>query len=106
MAGGKPVISTSIKDVVDTYGKNELVHIADTAGEFIDCFEKELAKGDKTEWLSRVDLFLLNNSWDNTCADMMDLMRQKLLSKNVFVRRSKSLIQPLIDNLSKNIAVL
>ncbi len=106
LAGGKPVISTSIKDVVDTYGKNELVHIADTAGEFIDCLEKELAKEDKTKWLSNVDLFLLNNSWDNTCAEMMDLMRQKLLSKNAFVRRSKSLIQPLIDNLSKNIAVL
>lgn len=106
LAGGKPVISTSIKDVVDTYGINKLAHIADTAPDFIACAEKELASKDKTLWLSQVDAFLLDNSWDNTCADMLNLIHRKLATKNVFARKSKSLIQPLFENLSKNIAVL
>jgi len=40
LAGGKPVISTSITDVVTPYGKQGLVHIADTANEFIEAAEK------------------------------------------------------------------
>lgn len=40
LAGGKPVISTSIKDVVTPYENNGLVHIADSADEFITEAEK------------------------------------------------------------------
>ena len=35
LAAGKPVVSTSIRDVVRPYGQEGLVHIADTAEEFV-----------------------------------------------------------------------
>ena len=81
LAGGKPVISTNIKDVAETYGKNELVYIAETAQEFIECAEKELAIKDKTQWLEKVDSFLRDNSWDRTWAGMMVLISHKLRAK-------------------------
>jgi glycosyltransferase involved in cell wall biosynthesis len=81
LAGGKPVISTNIKDVAETYGKNELVYIAETAQEFIECAEKELAIKDKTQWLEKVDSFLRDNSWDRTWAGMMVLISHKLREK-------------------------
>lgn len=70
LAAGKPVISTSIVDVVNPYGVNNLVHIADTADEFIAAAEKELNQVDKTEWLQKTDTFLADNSWDNTWSKM------------------------------------
>ena len=71
LAGGKPVISTSIIDVVTPYGINDLVHIADSADEFIAAAEIELNRKDRDQWLQKVDLFLADNSWDNTWGQMM-----------------------------------
>ncbi len=81
LAGGKPVISTSIRDVVKPYGENELVFIADTAEEFVDAGEEILATEDKTEWLSRVDKFLENNSWDITWSKMNSLIKSTIERK-------------------------
>ncbi|WP_428657751.1 glycosyltransferase family 1 protein [Runella sp.] len=81
LAGGKPVVSTAIKDVVDTYGKNDLVHIAETPEDFIECVEKELATTDKKIWLQRVDTFLQHDSWDATWASMAALVRHRLKTK-------------------------
>lgn len=105
LAGGKPVISTNIKDVMDTYGKNELVYIVENAQEFIESAEKELAKKDKTVWLQKVDAFLMDNSWDITWASMMVLMRHKLNTKGAFQRKSKILPQTVFENFSRNIAI-
>src|SRR6266436_2531443 len=44
LAAGKPVVSTSIRDVVRPYGREGLVSIADTPKEFIEAVEKILAK--------------------------------------------------------------
>ena len=66
LAGGKPVISTQIQDVVHPYGMEGLVHIIKNADEFIQEAEKELATTDKTKWLAKSDLFLKDNSWDTT----------------------------------------
>lgn len=71
LAGGKPVISTPIKDVVRPYGDNNLVHIAANAEEFISCGEKELKKKSRKTWLSKVDNFLAGNSWDRTWSQMV-----------------------------------
>jgi len=57
LAAGKPVISTSIKDVVTPYGINGLVHIADCADDFIKAAEMELNKSDRKKWLDEVDAF-------------------------------------------------
>ena len=43
LAAGKPVISTSIRDVVRPYGELNLVEIADTPDEFIHAAEKILS---------------------------------------------------------------
>ncbi|MEJ7674382.1 MAG: glycosyltransferase [Chitinophagaceae bacterium] len=53
LAGGKPVISTSIIDVVTPYGTNNLVHIADTADDFITAAEFELNRKDRGVWLEK-----------------------------------------------------
>lgn len=71
LAGGKPVISTPIRDVVRPYGDNKLVHIAATAEEFINCGEKELRKKSRKTWLNKVDNFLAGNSWDRTWSQMV-----------------------------------
>ncbi len=81
LAAGKPVISTPIKDIVDTYAKNGLVHIAETPEEFIECAEKELSMINKQNWLKQVDDFLEHNSWDTTWASMAALIRHRWTAK-------------------------
>lgn len=70
LAAGLPVISTPIKDVVKPYGEEELVYIAHDAGSFIRSGEEELKKTSRKEWLTKVDNFLANESWDNTFEKM------------------------------------
>src|SRR5688572_4221253 len=77
LAAGKPVISTSIRDVVRPYGELELVRIADTGTDFIQEAEELLAKSQaKTDWLARVDSFLADMSWDKTWRQMSLLLNQ------------------------------
>lgn len=78
LAAGKPVVSSRIHDVEVPYGTLGLVHIADTADEFIECITIELQKTDRTEWLQQVDDFLTDMSWDHT----WEAMRVQI--KNVF----------------------
>ena len=81
LAAGKPVISTSIKDVVRPYGEMKLVEITDTADEFIAAAEKILSSSDRSEWLKRVDAFLENISWDKTWSQMSDLIDEVIERK-------------------------
>jgi len=84
LAAGKPVISTSIRDVVRPYGDLNLVEIADTADEFITAAENILSRctgSARSEWLSKVDAFLENISWDKTWAQMSDLIDQVIERK-------------------------
>ncbi len=74
LAAGKPVISTSIKDVIDPYANNGLVMIADEPGEFIAAAEAILENGMGANWERDVDLFLSGNSWDRTWTTMLQLM--------------------------------
>jgi glycosyltransferase involved in cell wall biosynthesis len=73
LAAGKPVISTSITDVVFPYGAKKLVYIADNADEFIAAADTEMAKNpvQKNKWLLEVDIFLQNISWDLTALQMI-----------------------------------
>jgi UDP-galactopyranose mutase len=81
LAGGKPVISTSITDVVTPYGTNNLVHIADTADDFIKAAELELNRKDYKEWLEKTDRFLSKNSWDKTWSRMMEHITETIKNK-------------------------
>jgi UDP-galactopyranose mutase len=88
LAAGKPVISTSITDVVTPYGANKLVHIADTAKQFIKAAESELKRKekDKALWLQKVDAFLSQNSWDKTWSRMNQLILSTMESKKSRVK--------------------
>jgi len=81
LAAGKPVISTSIRDVVRPYGELKLVEITDTPDEFIHAAEKILASPAQHEWLTRVDSFLKETSWDKTWAQMSDLITKVIERK-------------------------
>lgn len=75
LAAGKPVISTSIRDVVRPYGDENLVLIADTAQEFIQAAERCLSgEAADSSWLARVDACLERTSWDRTWDDMRALI--------------------------------
>ncbi|MDQ6845136.1 MAG: glycosyltransferase [Bacteroidota bacterium] len=81
LAAGVPVISSSIVDVVNPYGVNNLVHIANTPDDFIKAGERELACLDKKNWIANVDLFLKESSWDQTWRQMMAHLNSTLQTK-------------------------
>ncbi|GGH18082.1 glycosyl transferase [Mucilaginibacter phyllosphaerae] len=83
LAAGVPVISTAIRDVVNPYGKNKLVKIAATAKEFITEAEKPMQALEKENWLVHVDEFLSQNSWDNTCSRMLNLMSKTIAGRSL-----------------------
>jgi glycosyltransferase involved in cell wall biosynthesis len=74
LAAGKPVVSTSIRDVVRPYGETGLVKIADEPREFAAAADELMKEGVSEEWLARVDAFLAQNTWDRTWARMEDLI--------------------------------
>jgi glycosyltransferase involved in cell wall biosynthesis len=65
LAAGKPVVSTSIADVVRPYGEGNLARIADTPEEFIEAIRNALGEH-VPSLLARADAFLAGNSWDTT----------------------------------------
>lgn len=71
LAGGKPVVSTPVQDVVDPYGNQGLVYIGDTQEEFIKGIEWALEIRTDNKWLKAVDSFLEGISWDKTFERMM-----------------------------------
>jgi UDP-galactopyranose mutase len=78
LAAGKPVVSTSIRDVVRPYGENGLVQIADTEHEFVSACEKAL-NGLAPDWSEHVDSFLAGTSWDSTWSRMSSLIDDLVL---------------------------
>lgn len=89
LAGGKPVISTAITDVINPYHKLGLVHIVENAEELIQTATSELSLTDKSEWLANVDEYLSAISWDATWGRMDELMQieieknQNLTTENI-----------------------
>lgn len=73
LAAGKPVVSTSIRDVVRTYGQGGYVYIADTAEDTIRAVKRSLLD-DPLQRLARVDRLLEDQSWDKTWGRMRDLI--------------------------------
>ena len=89
LSAGRPVISTSIADVVNPYGLNQLVFIADTPEEFIKCIQTELSRKDKSKWLEKVDVFLADNSWDNTWKKMLHHIIATYNEKHITNQKTK-----------------
>jgi UDP-galactopyranose mutase len=100
LAAGKPVISTSIRDVVQPYGELDLVRIADTATDFVQAAEELLAKSqEQSDWLARVDEFLADMSWDRTWSQMWNL-----IDKAIAKRRAGESTVPQVTPLKKTAA--
>jgi UDP-galactopyranose mutase len=73
LAAGKPIVSTSIHDVVYPYGQQGLVTIADTPGEFIAAINR-IIKQQVLVPQQKVDEILAQASWDATWKQMSDLI--------------------------------
>jgi UDP-galactopyranose mutase len=79
LAGGKPVVSTPIADVVSPYGEQGLVAIARDADEFVAGTQKLLAGERPT--LEAVDAFLARGSWDRTWDAMATLIEDTVAKR-------------------------
>jgi UDP-galactopyranose mutase len=73
LAAGRPVVSTSIVDVVTPYGDLELVAIADTPSDFAGAIDAAL-QPPAAGWQRDVDRFLSGSSWDRTWQQMQRLL--------------------------------
>jgi UDP-galactopyranose mutase len=80
LAGGKPVVSTPIKDVVRHYGQLDGVQIAATPDEFVAACERalELSRNPESGWLAEADLLLSATSWNTTQARMNGIIAELL----------------------------
>ena len=78
LAGGKPVVSTPVRDVVRHYGHLEGVSIASTPEEFVAACERMLKLERGGEWLAEADLLLSATSWSTTQARMSGLISEIL----------------------------
>lgn len=84
MAGGKPIVSTAIRDVVDLYG--EVVEVARTAEEFVEAIEmlwnesreEQAARSEKARAL------LTQHGWDTIAGRMMELIHEVRNNRSTF----------------------
>ena len=81
LAGGRPVVSTPITDVIRHYGDLEGVRVAATAEAFVAECEAALALGHSGAWLDEADKVLAEMSWEQTFARMSALIDGALEGK-------------------------
>lgn len=86
LAAGKPVVSTSIRDVVRPYGESGLVGIADTPDTFVAAVLAAQANRDEG-WLAQVDAHLAGCSWDDTWRRMHGLVARAVGARAARSRR-------------------
>jgi glycosyltransferase involved in cell wall biosynthesis len=72
LAGGRPVVSTPIADVISGYGDSGAVAIADTPAAFIAAVEQALSAEARDRVIAQADAALDGMSWDKTCAAMKE----------------------------------
>ena len=81
LAGGRPVVTTPITDVIRHYGELEAVKVAATPQEFIaqcsGALEMSKAGG---SWLTAADELLRDTGWDQTTDRMWALVESRLLA--------------------------
>ena len=77
LAAGRPVVSTSIRDVVQPYGDLGLARIADEPDAFVAAIGAALAE-DGARRLAAADLFLSRTSWGRTWSEMSQRIAEAL----------------------------
>jgi len=83
LAAGKPVVSTSVHDVVHPYADKKVVSIADTPNEFISAIDQYLNTERSKSWQKDVDALLQTMSWDDIWKRMNDLMNKTINTKSI-----------------------
>ena len=73
LAAGRPVVSTSIRDVVSPYGERGLVYIADTVPDMVRACNAALREPAEFR-RTRADAFLAGTSWDKTWSRTASLL--------------------------------
>jgi glycosyltransferase involved in cell wall biosynthesis len=82
LAAGLPVTSTAVRDVVDPYGKNGVVRIADQTT-MVAALTESLGARDPG-WQERVDRMLSETSWTRTWATMhRHIVRRQLIHSRI-----------------------
>lgn len=90
LAAGRPVVSTSIRDVVRPYGEMNLVRIADTAEEFVAAIEAALSE-DASARLREADEFLSQTSWDRTWGRMAELIEDVVGARRSMLTKARTM---------------
>jgi UDP-galactopyranose mutase len=85
LAGGKPVVSTPIADVVSDYGRLDAVAIAGTPDAFVQACEQALKLPPQGPWLRAADAVLAATSWDKTQAQMEALIDKAMTARKAAV---------------------
>jgi glycosyltransferase involved in cell wall biosynthesis len=80
LSAGRPVVSTSIRDVVRPYGQLNLVRIADTVEDFVAACLEAMSE-DAGKRMREVDAFLAETSWDRTWGRMSELIEDVVTDK-------------------------
>ena len=93
LAAGRRVVSTSVRDVVRTFGESRFVEIADGAEDFVNAVVRCLAPDDPQRQ-ARVDRYLGMQSWDRTWARM-----QALMSRATSAGAARGLVRPQYEGL-------
>ncbi len=92
LAGGRPVVSTPIADVVRHYGDLAGVAIAGTPDTFLAACADQLARArDVASWLPAVDTVLAQGSWDKTFKRMAGLVDEAIERRAMPIARPSSL---------------
>jgi UDP-galactopyranose mutase len=95
MAAGKPIVSTSIHDVVRPFGEFGLVQIADDVEAFVAACDD--ARQDAAQArLARTDAFVRHTSWDRTWREMRALLDRPTTAKT-FVPAARITARSLAD---------
>ncbi|MGQ0764732.1 MAG: glycosyltransferase [Gemmatimonadota bacterium] len=98
LAAGRRVVSTSIRDVVRTFGESGLVWFGDDVQSFSEAIGRALERTDSTH-VARAAGFLSRTSWDRTWSLMQSLMARALSQpagdeRTVARRRTRLVIAP------------
>ncbi|PZO67507.1 MAG: UDP-galactopyranose mutase [Paracoccus denitrificans] len=73
LAGGVPVVSTPVRDVVRHYGDLDAVHIADGTAAFVSACEAAVQQSKSGDaWRAQADAELADKSWNRTQARMAE----------------------------------
>jgi UDP-galactopyranose mutase len=82
MAAGKPIVSTSIADIVRPYGERGLARIADTPAAAVAAIRDAMTE-DVNARLAAFDLYLTSTSWDQTYRRMRELIENSIARRSL-----------------------